>query len=390
MTIEAKTKETANPRIRLGMVGGGAGAFIGGVHRMASRLDNRFELVAGALSSSPDKAQTSGRELGLAEDRIYSSYKDMAIREARLKNGIEAVAIVTPNHVHYDAAKEFLRRGIHVICDKPLTSTLADAKKLKKVADESGALFVLTHNYTGYPMVRQAREMIANGTLGDLRVVQVEYAQDWLTEAVEETGAKGAVWRTDPAQSGLGGATGDIGTHAFNLASFVTGLTLDSLAADLDSFVPGRRLDDNAHVMLRFGGGAKGMLWCSQVAPGNENALRLRVYGTKGGIEWAQEDPNRLWFTPFGEQKRLITRGGAGVGDAATRVTRIPGGHPEGYLEAFATIYSEAANAIQARRDNTNPDSAIIYPTVDDGVKGVAFIDACVRSSNKNGGWVSL
>lgn len=390
MTIEAKTKETANPRIRLGMVGGGAGAFIGGVHRMASRLDNRFELVAGALSSSPDKAQASGRELGLAEDRIYSSYKDMAIREARLKNGIEAVAIVTPNHVHYDAAKEFLRRGIHVICDKPLTSTLADAKKLKKVADESGALFVLTHNYTGYPMVRQAREMIANGALGDLRVVQVEYAQDWLTEAVEETGAKGAVWRTDPAQSGLGGATGDIGTHAFNLASFVTGLTLESLAADLDSFVPGRRLDDNAHVMLRFAGGAKGMLWCSQVAPGNENALRLRVFGTKGGIEWAQEDPNRLWFTPFGEQKRLITRGGAGVGDAATRVTRIPGGHPEGYLEAFATIYSEAANAIQARRDNTNPDSAIIYPTVDDGVKGVAFIDACVRSSNKNGGWVSL
>ncbi|GLU28425.1 Gfo/Idh/MocA family oxidoreductase [Brucella sp. NBRC 12950] len=390
MTIEAKTKEAANPRIRLGMVGGGAGAFIGGVHRMASRLDNRFELLAGALSSSPERAQASGRELGLSEDRIYSSYKDMAIREARLKNGIEAVAIVTPNHVHYDAAKEFLRRGIHVICDKPLTSTLADAKKLKKVADESGALFVLTHNYTGYPMVRQAREMITNGELGDLRVVQVEYAQDWLTEAVEETGAKGAVWRTDPAQSGLGGATGDIGTHAFNLASFVTGLTLESLAADLDSFVSGRRLDDNAHVMLRFTGGAKGMLWCSQVAPGNENALRLRVYGTKGGIEWAQEDPNRLWFTPFGEQKRLITRGGAGVGNAATRVTRVPGGHPEGYLEAFATIYREAANAIQARRDNTSPDSAIIYPTVDDGVKGVAFIDACVRSSNKNGGWVSL
>ena len=390
MTIEAKTKETANPRIRLGMVGGGAGAFIGGVHRMASRLDNRFELVAGALSSSAEKAQASGRELGLAEDRIYSSYKEMAIREARLKNGIEAVAIVTPNHVHYDAAKEFLRRGIHVICDKPLTSTLADAKKLKKVADESGALFVLTHNYTGYPMVRQAREMIANGELGDLRVVQVEYAQDWLTEAVEETGAKGAVWRTDPAQSGLGGATGDIGTHAFNLASFVTGLTLESLAADLDSFVPGRRLDDNAHVMLRFAGGAKGMLWCSQVAPGNENTLRLRVYGAKGGIEWAQEDPNRLWFTPFGEPKRLITRGGAGAGEAATRVTRIPGGHPEGYLEAFATIYTEAANAIQARRDNAKVDSAVIYPTVDDGVRGVSFIDACVRSSNKNGGWVHM
>jgi len=395
MTIEAKTKETAVPRIRLGMVGGGAGAFIGGVHRMAARLGNRFELVGGGLggaacSPQAKRPQASGRELGLAEDRIYSSYKDMAIREARLKNGIEAVSIVTPNHVHYDAAKEFLRRGIHVICDKPLTSTLADAKKLKKVADESGALFVLTHNYTGYPMVRQAREMIANGELGDLRVVQVEYAQDWLTEAVEATGAKGAVWRTDPAQSGLGGATGDIGTHAFNLASFVTGLTLDSLAADLDSFVEGRRLDDNAHVMLRFAGGAKGMLWCSQVAPGNENALRLRVYGTKGGIEWAQEDPNYLWFTPFGEQKRLITRGGAGVGNAATRVTRVPGGHPEGYLEAFATIYSEAANAIEAHRNGKKPDSAVIYPTVDDGLKGVAFIDACVRSSQKNGGWVKL
>ncbi|KAB2787978.1 Gfo/Idh/MocA family oxidoreductase [Brucella anthropi] len=390
MTIEAKTTETAAPRIRLGMVGGGAGAFIGGVHRMAARLDNRFELVAGALSSSAEKAQASGRELGLAEDRIYSSYKDMAIREARLKNGIEAVSIVTPNHVHYEAAKEFLRRGIHVICDKPLTSTLADAKKLKKVADESGALFVLTHNYTGYPMVRQAREMIANGDLGDLRVVQVEYAQDWLTEAVEATGAKGAVWRTDPAQSGLGGATGDIGTHAFNLASFVTGLTLDSLAADLDSFVEGRRLDDNAHVMLRFAGGAKGMLWCSQVAPGNENALRLRVYGTKGGVEWAQEDPNYLWFTPFGEQKRLITRGGAGTGSASARVTRVPAGHPEGYLEAFAAIYSEAANAIEAHRNGKKPDSAVIYPTVDDGLKGVAFIDACVRSSQKNGGWVKL
>ncbi|EXL06318.1 oxidoreductase [Brucella anthropi] len=390
MTIEAKTTETAAPRIRLGMVGGGAGAFIGGVHRMAARLDNRFELVAGALSSSAEKAQASGRELGLAEDRIYSSYKDMAIREARLKNGIEAVSIVTPNHVHYEAAKEFLRRGIHVICDKPLTSTLADAKKLKKVADESGALFVLTHNYTGYPMVRQAREMIANGDLGDLRVVQVEYAQDWLTEAVEATGAKGAVWRTDPAQSGLGGATGDIGTHAFNLTSFVTGLTLDSLAADLDSFVEGRRLDDNAHVMLRFAGGAKGMLWCSQVAPGNENALRLRVYGTKGGVEWAQEDPNYLWFTPFGEQKRLITRGGAGTGSASARVTRVPAGHPEGYLEAFAAIYSEAANAIEAHRNGKKPDSAVIYPTVDDGLKGVAFIDACVRSSQKNGGWVKL
>src|SRR5690606_14212228 len=285
MTIEAKTQEAAAPLIRLGMVGGGAGAFIGGVHRMASRLDHRFKLVAGALSSTPERAQASGRELGLAPDRIYSSYRDMAIREARMKYGIEAVSIVTPNHVHYDAAKEFLRRGIHVICDKPLTSNLSDAKKLKKVADESDALFILTHNYTGYPMVRQAREMIQNGDLGTLRVVQVEYPQDWLTEAVEQTGAKQAVWRTDPAQSGAGGSTGDIGTHAYTHASFITGLTLESLAADLDSSVEGRRLDDNAHVMLRFEVGAKGMLWCSQVAPGHETGLKIRVYGTRGGIE---------------------------------------------------------------------------------------------------------
>lgn len=395
MAIEAKEEGAREPRIRLGMVGGGAGAFIGAVHRMAARLDDRFDLVAGALSSTPEKAAASGRELGLDPSRTYGSFKDMAIREARLKDGIEAVSIVTPNHVHYEAAKEFLKRGIHVICDKPLTSNLSDARKLKKLADDSKALFILTHNYTGYPMVRQAREMIANGDLGAIRIVQVEYAQDWLTQAIEQTGAKQAVWRTDPAQSGAGGSTGDIGTHAYNLASFVTGLTLESLAADLDSFVDGRRLDDNAHVMLRFEAigsekPAKGMLWCSQVAPGNENGLKLRVYGTKGGIEWGQENPNHLWFTPFGEQKRLVTRNGAGSGAAAARVSRIPAGHPEGYLEAFATIYTEAASAINAHKAGVPVDKAVIYPTVDDGVKGVAFVEACVASSKKNGGWVKL
>ncbi|MCW0021318.1 Gfo/Idh/MocA family protein [Rhizobium sp. BT-226] len=390
MTIEGKAEDAREPRIRLGMVGGGAGAFIGAVHRMAARLDDRFDLVAGALSSTPEKALASGRELGLDSARTYGSYKDMAAREARLKDGIEAVSIVTPNHVHYDAAKEFLKRGIHVICDKPLTSNLADAKKMKKAADESGALFILAHNYTGYPMVRQAREMIANGELGKIRVVQVEYAQDWLTEAVEQTGAKGAVWRTDPARSGAGGSTGDIGTHAYNLASFVTGLTPESLAADLDSFVPGRRLDDNAHVMLRFDSGAKGMLWCSQVAPGNENGLKLRVYGEKGGLEWGQENPNQLLFTPFGEPKRLITRNGAGAGAAAGRVSRIPSGHPEGYLEAFATIYSEAAQAIAAHKKGAAADKAVIYPTIDDGVKGVAFVEACVASSKRNGAWIKI
>lgn len=391
MTIEAgKSDPAGGKRIRFGMVGGGQGAFIGGVHRMAARLDDHFELVAGALSSTAEKSIASGRDLGLDPERCYGSFEEMAEKEAKRPDGIEAVSVVTPNHMHYPAAKAFLERGIHVICDKPLTSNLDDAKKLKAVADASKALFILTHNYTGYPMVRQAREMIASGALGDLRVVQVEYAQDWLTEAVEQTGAKQAVWRTDPKQSGVGGATGDIGTHAFNLASFVTGLTLKSLAADLDSFVEGRRVDDNGHVLLRFEGGAKGMLWCSQVAPGNENALKLRVYGTKGGLEWQQENPNYLWFTPFGEQKRLVTRNGAGAGAAATRVSRIPGGHPEGYLEAFATIYSEAALAIAAFKAGKPVDPAVVYPTIDDGVKGVAFVEACVASSRTDGAWVSL
>jgi predicted dehydrogenase len=372
-------------RIRLGMVGGGNDAFIGGVHRIASRIDDRFELVAGALSSTPKKARASGEALGLP--RVYDDFRQMAIREARLKSGIEAVAIVTPNHMHYPAAREFLKRGIHVICDKPLTSTLADAKKLVKAAEKSEALFVLTHNYTGYPMVRQAREMVADGIIGKVRVVQVEYPQDWLTK--EET-FKQAEWRTDPARSGAGGSTGDIGTHAHNLARFITGLEVESLAADLDAFVPGRQVDDNAHVMLRFHGGAKGMLWCSQVAPGNENALRIRIFGESGGLEWAQEDPNYLWHTPFGEAKRLVTRNGAGTGDAAGRVSRIPPGHPEGYLEGFATIYSEAANAIEAHRDGKAPDSDVIYPTVLDGLRGVEFIDACVRSSQRNSAWVTL
>ena len=372
-------------KIRLGMVGGGNDAFIGGVHRIAARMDDRYELVAGALSSTPEKSRASGEALGL--QRVYDDFKQMAIREARLKNGIEAVSIVTPNHVHCAAAIEFLKRGIHVICDKPLTSTLADARKLVKAAERANALFILTHNYTGYPMVRHAREMVAQGKIGKVRVVQVEYPQDWLTI---EQDFKQAEWRTDPDRSGAGGSTGDIGTHAHNLACFITGLEVESLAADLDAFVPGRRVDDNGHVMLRFHGGAKGMLWCSQVAPGNENALRIRVYGETGGLEWAQEDPNYLWHTPFGEPKRLITRNGAGAGAAAARVSRIPAGHPEGYLEGFANIYTEAAEAILAYQSGAAVDSDVVYPTVMDGLKGVAFVDACVRSSRRNAAWIKL
>lgn len=374
--------------IRLGMIGGGNDAFIGGVHRIASRIDGRFQLVAGALSSTAEKSKASGAALGLAEDRCYGDFTEMAKREARLKDGVEAVAIVTPNHVHYPAAREFLKRGIHVICDKPLTSTLADAKKLVAAAEKSDALFVLTHNYTGYPMVRQAREMVRQGDLGTLRVVQVEYPQDWLTDAVEADGSKQAEWRTDPARSGAGGCVGDIGTHAYNLARFVTGLQLESLACDLTTFVEGRRLDDNVHVMLRFDGGAKGMLWSSQVAPGNENGLKLRVYGDKGGLEWSQEDPNYLWFTPFGEPKRLLTRNGAGATAGNQGASRIPGGHPEGYLEGFANIYNEAADLIVAARDGKMPDH--VLPTVQDGLEGVAFIDACVRSSKRDAAWVML
>ncbi|MBX2805641.1 MAG: Gfo/Idh/MocA family oxidoreductase [Hyphomicrobiales bacterium] len=388
MTIEGKANAQSG-RIRLGMVGGGDGAFIGGVHRIAARLDGHYDFVAGALSSTPEKAQSSGRSLGLADDRIYTSFTEMAKAESARPNGIEAVAIVTPNHVHYPASREFLSHGIHVICDKPLTSSLEDARALAMLAAQSDALFVLTHNYTGYPMVRQARNMIALGELGAIRVVQAEYPQDWLTERLEETGQKQASWRSDPAQSGAGGSIGDIGTHALNLATFVTGLKLDALAADLTSFVEGRALDDNANILLRFDGGAKGSIWCSQVAPGNENGLRLRVYGTKGGLEWEQEQPNHLWHTPFGEPKRLMTRAGAGAGEAAARVSRIPAGHPEGYLEGFATIYSEAARAIAARREGRPIPNDVHFPTVEDGLNGMIFIDACVRSAQQNSAWVS-
>ncbi len=378
---------TPQARIRLGMVGGGRDAFIGTVHRIASRIDDHYELVAGALSSTPEKSQASGADLGLAPTRIYDDFMAMVEAETALDDGIEAVSIVTPNVMHYPVAREFLKAGIHVICDKPLTSTLDDAKELVAIARQSDALFVLTHNYTGYPMVRQARAMIAAGELGALRVVQVEYPQDWLTV---EPDIKQAKWRTDPAQAGAGGSTGDIGTHAFNLACFMTGLEVESLAADLQSFVAGRRLDDNAHVLLRFEGGTRGMLWSSQVAPGNENALRIRVYGERGGLEWAQEDPNYLWHTPFAEAKRLLTRNGAGAMEAGTRISRIPPGHPEGYLEAFANIYSEAAKAIVAKRSGQPLDDEVHFPDIDDGLRGMQFVDACVRSAKHNAAWVDL
>ena len=372
----------ARSRIRLGMVGGGIGAFIGYVHRIASRIDGDYELVAGALSSDPDRAQESGRRIGLAEDRIYANFAEMAAKEAAREDGIQAVSIVTPNHLHFAPAKAFLEAGIHVICDKPLTSTLNDARALAKIKPKNGAKFLLTHNYTGYPLVRQARAMVANGDLGKIRVVQVEYAQDWLTRPLS---SKQADWRTDPARSGQGGAIGDIGTHAYNLARFVTGLKTAAVSADLSAFVEGRRLDDNVHVLLRFEGNARGMLWASQVAVGCENGLQLRVYGDKAGLEWRQDNPNQMWFTEFGRPKQLLTRGGAISGDAPPIQVRLPGGHPEGYLEAFATLYSQFAELIRSG-DAGCPD----LPSLADGVEGMEFIAAAVRSSNNQSKWTSL
>ena len=389
MTIEGRADGIHGGRIRLGMVGGGQGAFIGAVHRLAARMDDQYALVAGALSSDETRARISGEELGLAPDRIYSDFREMAKREAKRNDGIEAVSIVTPNHLHFPVSKAFMEAGIHVICDKPLVHTSREAKALIELEKKRGLIFALTHNYSGYPMIRQAREMVQTGALGDIRVVQAEYPQDWLTTKLEDDGHKQAGWRTDPKITGIGGCVGDIGTHAYQLACFVSGLTLESLSADLSTFVKGRKVDDNVHIMLRFEGGAKGMLWASQVAPGNENGLRLRVYGTKGGLDWTQADPNYLWFTPFGQPKQLITRGGAGSGAAAARVTRVPPGHPEGYLEGFANIYTEVARAIRAKRDGRKSwDKDVQFPGLEDGAKGVAFIEAAVKSSKSNGRWV--
>jgi predicted dehydrogenase len=391
MSIEVKSDATASRRIRLGMVGGGQGAFIGAVHRLAARMDDHYEFVAGALSSDPVRAKASGKELGLAPDRVYTDFREMAKAEAKRADGIEAVAIVTPNNLHFAPCKAFLEAGIHVICDKPLAFNLKEARQLETLVKKKNKLvFALTHNYSGYPMIRQARDMVASGALGDIRYVQAEYVQAWLATPLEKSGQKQASWRTDPKQSGAGGSVGDIGTHALQLANFVTGLSLQELSADLTSFVKGRKLDDNVSVLLRFKGGAKGMLWASQVAIGNENSLRLRIFGTKGGLEWEQENPNLLWFTELDKPKQLITRGGAGANAAAARVTRVPFGHPEGYLEGFATIYTEAARAIKAARVGKKPDKEVTFPGIADGVAGMAFIEACVKSSAKNGKWVEV
>ena len=370
------------------MVGGGPGAFIGGVHRMAARLDDRWELVAGAFSRDADRARAAASELHVAPDRAYADFRAMARAEAGRPDGIDAVAVVTPNASHHAIARAFLDAGVHVVCEKPMATTLADALDLVRAARDGGRVFVLTHNYTGYPMVRQARAMVAAGEIGAVRVVQVEYPQDWLATRLEDTGNQQAAWRVDPAQAGPAGSLGDLGTHAHNLAEFVTGLRLEAVCADLSAFVPGRALDDNAQALLRFRGGARGALWSSQVSPGNENALRLRVYGEKAGLEWSQEHPNQLRFGPLGEAPRTLARGAGGLRPEAAAATRIPAGHPEGYLEAFAQLYRDAAELVAARMEGRSPDPlASQAPTAEDGARGIRFLEAAVESSRR-GAWV--
>jgi predicted dehydrogenase len=378
-------------RLRIGMVGGGRSAFIGAVHRMAARLDDLIVLSAGALSADPENARLSGADLGLAPDRTYADYREMAARESARPDGIEAVVIVTPNHLHHPVAKAFLEAGIDVICDKPLSTSLAEAKELVAMTRAKKLVFAVTLNNTGYPMVRQAREMIQAREIGDIRVVHATYIQDWLTQPIDAEGQKQAEWRTDPRRAGASACLADIGVHAHNLALFVTGLELDEVSADLATFVPGRRLDDNAHVLMRFAGGARGVLAASQVAVGNLNNLSLKVYGTRAGLEWAGETPEFLRFTPYGEPTRLLQRGGPANSSEAKRGSRMPAGHPEGYVEGFANLYRDAAELIAARRENRTPNAAAAAatPTVADGARGVAFIEAAVASSMNNGAWTS-
>ena len=378
----------SSKKIRLGLVGGGIGAFIGEVHRIAARLDDRYELVAGAFSSEPRRAADSAAELRIDPARSYNSFEEMAKKESKLRQGIEVVSIVTPNHLHCPAAKAFLKAGIHVICDKPLSTTLEDAEEVESLVKESGLIFAITYNYSGYPMVRHAREMVASGKLGNIRVIQVEYAQDWLATNIEAKGQKQAAWRTDPELAGAGGSIGDIGTHAFHLAEFISGLEAKSLLADLDTFVSGRKLDDNANILLHYSNGAKGMLWSSQVASGQENALRIRLFGDKGGLEWAQEDPNYLRYTQLGESHQVLTRGGHGLAEAAVSATRTPAGHPEGFLEGFANLYRDIADMIEANR--TGKSVTTLVPDVTDGVKGIRFVEKAVNSSAAGSIWQHL
>jgi predicted dehydrogenase len=372
------------------MIGGGRGAFIGGVHRIAAAMDGRAELVAGAFSSDEMRSRASGADFFLDPARVYGSYDEMATAESAMppEKRLDFVVIVTPNHQHFGPASLFLRSGFNVVCDKPATFDLAQARKLRTIVRRTGKVFVLTHNYTGNAMVKQAREFVRDGTLGKIRKVVVEYPQGWLSDAIVLLGPKQAEWRTDPKRSGAAGCMGDIGTHAENLARYITGLEIEELCADLTTFVRGRRLDDDGNVLVRYKGGAKGVLHASQVCIGDENNLNIRVYGTRAALEWHQENPNELVVKYPNKPSQVWRRGNLYVGDEAQRFSRIPPGHPEGYLEAFANIYREAYQAIAAEVAGLPIPRKLDFPTIDDGVEGMAFIEAVVRSSRLGAKWV--
>ncbi len=380
-------------KIRMGMVGGGRGAFIGAVHRMAAALDGEIELVCGAFSSDPERSKLSGADLGLPPERVYGNYKEMIEKESRLPEGIrmDFISIVTPNHVHYRPAAMALENGFHVVCDKPLCFNMEEALHLETLVNRSGLLFALTHNYTGYPMVKQARAMVRNGDIGEIRKVIVEYPQGWLSTKVEDAGSKQASWRTDPSRSGAAGAMGDIGTHAENLAEYITGLQITEMCADLSTFVDGRLLDDDGNVLLRFSNGAKGVLHASQICAGEENNLNIRIYGTKAGLQWFQMEPNSLYVKWLDKPMEVLRTGTGNLYPEAMAHTRIPAGHPEGYLEAFANIYRNFAICLRARLQGSEPDPVYTdFPTVADGVRGMRFIERVVYAGNSEEKWVKF
>ncbi len=380
-------------KIRMGMVGGGIGAFIGAVHRMAAALDGEIELVCGAFSGDPKKSKASGEALHLPPDRVYGNYEEMILAEKRLPEGrrMDFVSIVTPNHLHYGPARMALENGFPVVCDKPLCFDMDEAYELEKLVKKTGLPFALTHNYTGYPMVKQARAMVRNGELGKIRKVVVEYPQGWLSTKLEDSDQKQASWRTDPKRSGIAGAMGDIGTHAENLAEYITGLQITELCADLSAFVEGRRLDDDGNVLLHFNNGAKGILHASQISAGEENDLNIRIYGEKGGLQWRQMEPNSLIIKWLDQPMQVLRTGVGKLHPEAQAHTRIPAGHPEGYLEAFANIYRNFALCLRARLQGQEPNPLYLdFPTVSDGVRGMQFIRKVVESSESTQKWVSF
>jgi predicted dehydrogenase len=383
-----------NRKLRMGLIGGGQGAFIGRVHSIAAVMDNRAELVAGALSSDPARSKASAPDYDIKPERAYGSYQEMAAAEAKLPPGerVDFVSITTPNHMHFPIAKTFAEAGFNILCDKPMTFDLAQAEELARIVQKTGIVFALTHNYTGYPLVRQAREMIKNGELGEINAVRAFYIQGWLRTRLEDSGQKQASWRTDPKKSGAAGCFGDIGTHAYNLGRFITGLLPDQIACTLKSFEPGRTLDDYGTAVVKYQNGALGTVTASQITHGRENDIWIEVDGTKGSLEWHQEEPNKMWVRVNGQPQRLYTRaGGPYLGETAARSSRIPSGHPEAYLEAFANIYTAAYDDIAARVSGKKVDtSSSLYPNVADGVDGMNFITQAVASSHEGGAWRSL